>query len=165
MEQLDTLRDLFESELKDAYSAELQMIEALPKMMEAASSAEIKQKIYAHLGETEEQAHRLEEIFEMLDMEAGAEKCDGMAGIIKDGEKVLKAKGEGHVKDAALIASAQKAKHYEIATYGTLRTFAEILGENEVASILTETLKEESHTDKLLTDLAMAGVNMQAPKY
>lgn len=100
----------------------------------------------------------------MLDMEAEAEKCDGMAGIIKDGEKIVKAKGESHVKDAALIAAAQKAEHYEIATYGTLRTFAEALGDDEVAEKLAQTLKEESQTDEILTELAMGSVNKQAPK-
>lgn len=164
MEKMDTLRDLFEHELKDAYSAELQMIEALPKIIEAASSSEVKQKLEEHLGQTEEQAHRLEDIFEMMDMEAEAdEKCEGMAGIIKDGEKAVKAKAEAHVKDAALIAGAQKAEHYEIATYGTLITFAETLGEHNIAEKLQQTLKEESKADELLSKVAMGSVNVQAP--
>lgn len=164
MEQLNTLHDLFESELKDAYSGEQQMIESLPKMMEAASSPELKKDFQKHLEQTKNQAARLEEIFEMLDMEPEAEKCKGMAGIIADGEKMIKAKGENHVKDAALIAAAQKAEHYEIATYGTLREFAKILGEDDVVQIINETLKEESETDKLLTSVATKGANVESPK-
>lgn len=164
MEQLNTLRDLFESELKDAYGAEQQMIEALPKMIEAASSSEVKMKFEKHLKQTEQQANRLEEIFDMLDMEPEAEKCLGMAGIIDEGQKTIKARGEGHVKDAALIASAQKAEHYEIATYGTLRTFAQTLGDEDVARILEQTLMEKSDTDELLSELAEGSVNIQAPQ-
>lgn len=164
MEQLNTLRDLFESELIDAYSAEQQMIEAMPKMIQAASSAQVKKKFEQHLKQTEQQAARLEEIFEMLDLEIEEEKCEGMAGIIKDSEKVIMMKGEPHVKDAALIAGAQKAEHYEISTYGTLCTFAETLGEDEVAEKLAQTLEEESQTDELLTSLAEGSVNIRSPK-
>ena len=162
--EINTLRDLFESELNDAYSAEQQMIEALPKMIEAASSPELKKKFEQHLDQTEQQAMRLEEVFEMLDIEPEVEKCKGMEGIIADGEKVLKTKGEPHVKDAALIAAAQKAEHYEISTYGTLRTFAQTLGEDDVAEKLAQTLKEESSTDELLSHLAMDRINIEAPK-
>lgn len=164
MKQLETLRDLFESELNDAYSAEKQLTEALPKMVEAASSEELKKDFEEHIHETEMQAARLEEVFEMLDLEPEGEKCEGMAGIIKDAEKVVKSKGEGHVRDAALIAGAQKAKHYEIATYGTLRAIAEQLGDTEVAEKLAETLKEEKETDKLLTSVATKGPNVESPQ-
>lgn len=164
MEEMTTLRDLFEAELMDAYSGEQQMMKSLPKMMEAASSPQVRQKMEEHLKQTEEQAKRLEEIFEMMDVEVKHETCKGMEGIIADGDKMIKVKGEPHVKDAGLIAAAQKAEHYEIATYGTLRTFAQILGENEIAKRLEKTLKEEEATDKLLTEVAMGSANVEAPK-
>lgn len=163
MKRLDTLRDLFEAELNDAYSAEQQMIEALPKMAAAASSNELKKGFEEHLAQTKQQAERLEQIFEMLDIEPEHEKCDGMAGIVKDGEKMIKVDAEPHVRDAALISGAQKAEHYEIASYGTLRKFAEVLGEDEVAGILSTTLKEESRTDERLTSIAMSAANVKAP--
>lgn len=161
--KLDTLQDLFESELKDIYGAEQQIMEAMPEMIEAASSVELKEKLEHHSKQTEQQIVRLEEVFEMLDMEPEAEKCDGMAGILEDGEKMLKAEGEPHVKDAALVAAAQKVEHYEISTYGTLRTFAHTLGHEKVAEKLQQTLREESETDKLLTKLAEASINREAP--
>lgn len=164
MKDLNTLNDLFEEELKDIFGAEKMVIEAIPKMIEAASSQELKQKFEQHLKQTEQQAERLEEVFEMLDLEPEEEKCEGMAGIIKDGERIVKAKGESHVKDAALIAAAQKVEHYEIATYGTLREFAKTLGYEDVAKILETTLKEESKADQLLTSVAERAVNVQAAK-
>ena len=164
MKQLNTLQDLFESQLRDAYGAEQQMIEALPDMIDAASSPEVKNALEEHLKETQQQAQRLEEIFDILDIESEAEKCDGMAGIIDEGKKLIKADGEPNVKDAALIAAAQKVEHYEIATYGALRTFAEILGDDDVAEMLAQTLGEESHAHKLLSKIATSGVNEQAPR-
>lgn len=162
MEQLNTLDELLETELKDIYNAEKQIIEAMPKMIEAASSSELKQSFQEHLDQTHQQIKRLEEVFDMLDMEPEEEQCDGMAGIIMEGEKIVKSKGSPSVKDAALIAAAQKVEHYEISSYGTVRTFAQTLGHNDVAQKLQQTLSEESNTDKLLTSLAERSVNVQA---
>ncbi len=162
MEEMHTLSDLLEHELKDTYDAELQAIDAMPKMAEAASSQEVKDKFVKHLEVSKQQVARLEEVFEMMDMEPEREHCDGMAGIIKDGSKVISMKGNSHVKDAALIAAAQKVEHYEIAAYGTLRTFAETLEMDDVADLLQQTLREEASTDKTLSMVAERGINRQA---
>ena len=165
MKELKTLNDLFEEELKDIYSAEQMVMESLPKMIEGANSKELKDKFELHLKQTQEQIDRLEDVFEMMDMEPEAEKCDGMEGIIKDGEKILKAKGESHVKDAALIAAAQKVEHYEIASYGTLREWAHELGHEDAAKKLEMTLKEETKTDQILTGVAEHSANVESPKH
>lgn len=164
MEQLNTLDDLFEMELRDMYSAEKMIVEAMPMMIEAASSQQLKQKFQQHLEESQNQIKRLEEVFQMLDREPEAEKCDGMAGILKEGEKMIKAQGEPNTKDAALISAAQKVEHYEISSYGTLRTLAQTLGRQKVAEKLQSILSEESRTDKLLSDLAERSSNVQAPQ-
>lgn len=160
--KIDTLNDLFRHELKDTYDAENQIIDALPKMIDAASSQEVKDKFRQHLDVTRQQAARLEEIFDMLDMEAEREHCDGMAGIIKDGQKVASAQGDPMVKDAGLIGAAQKVEHYEMAAYGTLRTFAQTMGMDEVADRLQKTLREEKETDRTLTTVAEKSINRQA---
>ncbi len=164
MKELNTLSILFEEELKDIYSAEQMVMESLPKMIEGANSKELKDKFELHLKQTEEQIERLEDVFEMMDLEPEAEKCEGMEGIIKDAEKILKAKGEPHVKDAALIAAAQKVEHYEIATYGTLCEWAREMGHEDVAKTLDMTLKEEHKTDEILTAVAEGSVNVESPK-
>lgn len=164
MKELNSLTDLFEEELKDVYGAEQQVMESLPKMIEAASSKELKDKFERHMKQTEQQLKRLEQVFEMLDLEPEAEDCEGMAGIIEDGEKILEAHGEPHVKDAAIIAAAQKVEHYEIASYGTLKEFAMTMGLDDVAEKLSMTLNEEHKTDTMLTDLAERAVNVKAVK-
>lgn len=164
MKDLDTLNDLFEEELKDIYGAEHQVLESLPKMIESVSSDELKDKLEQHMQQTKQQIKRLEEVFEMLDLEPEAEDCEGMAGIIKDGKKMLQAEGESHVIDAAIIAAAQKVEHYEIATYGTLREFAHTLGHEDVAEKLEMTLKEETKADQILTGVAEDSINVQSPK-
>lgn len=160
--KLTALDDLLEHELKDLYSAEKMIIEALPKMMEAASSPELKKDFQQHLEQTREQHSRLEQAFDMLDIEPEEEKCEGIEGIIKEGEKIVSAEGDPNVKDAGLIAAAQRIEHYEIAGYGTAHAFAGALGYEDVAQVLRQTLDEEWKTDKLLTDVAEESVNVKA---
>lgn len=162
MDKMETLNDLFEHEMKDTYDAELQIVDAMPNMIEAASSQDVKDHFRQHLEETKGQVARLEELFQSMDMEPEREHCDGMAGIIKDGNKVATAEGDPMVKDAALIGAAQKVEHYEISAYGTLRTFAETLGMGDVAEKLQTTLREERHTDRMLSKVAQQGINRRA---
>lgn len=152
--KMHSLMDLLTHELKDLYDAEHQIVEALPKMAEAAADQELKDGFVEHLEQTEDQIRRLEQAFELLGMEPDRVKCDGMHGIIKECEHVLKTKMEDDVRDAALIAAAQRVEHYEIAAYGTVRAYAEELGEDEVAALMSETLKEEQETDTKLTKLS-----------
>lgn len=160
--KLNSLNDLFVHELKDTYDAEHQIIDAMPKMIDAASSQEVKDKFSHHLDVTRTQVARLDEVFDMLDMDAEREHCDGMAGIIKDGQKMVTADGDPNVKDAGLIGAAQKVEHYEIAAYGTLRTFANTLEMPDIADKLQTTLEEESRSDKTLSRIAERGINRQA---
>jgi ferritin-like metal-binding protein YciE len=162
MAALKSLHDLFVHELKDIYSAEKQILRALPKMVKAASSEHLKASFEEHLGQTEEQVSRLEQVFAALDISARAPKCEGMAGLIEEGSKIMEEKAEPAVMDAALIAAAQKVEHYEIATYGTLVTWAHMLGEDKLADILHTTLDEEKETDQKLTELAESEVNVEA---
>jgi ferritin-like metal-binding protein YciE len=162
---MKTLEDLFVEELKDLYNAEQQLAEALPKMAEAASSKDLQQAFRKHTKQTEQQIGRLEEIFHQLDTKPKGPKCKGMKGIIDEGEKLIESDAEPMVKDAALVAAAQRAEHYEIACYGTVRTFAEMLGNEEAAKLLQETLEEESYTDDLLTELATKKINVGAAEH
>jgi ferritin-like metal-binding protein YciE len=160
--KLDHLKDLYLQELKDIYSAESQILKALPKMADAASSPQLKESFQLHLEQTKNQIERLNKIFESLGVAIKSKKCEGMEGIIEEGSEVLEMKGDPTVKDAALIACAQKVEHYEISSYGTVRTFAKMLGEQQAASLLDETLAEEKETDKLLTKMAEKGINKSA---
>jgi len=155
------LRELYVDELKDLYNAENQLIKALPKMAKAAASEELREGFEEHLEQTKEQARRLERIFKMLDENPRGKKCVGMEGLVKEGSEIMKEDFEDEVLDAALIGAAQRVEHYEIAAYGTVRTFAEVLGEGEHASLLEETLQEEKETDEKLTQLA-SQINEQA---
>lgn len=157
---MEKLQDLFIHELKDLYSAEQQLIEALPKMAEAASTPELRQAFETHLELTREHAGRIEQIFEGFDNKPGGVKCKGMEGLIKEGDEAIKEDAPAAVKDAALIAAAQRVEHYEIAGYGTARTFAEHLGDNNAARLLQQTLDEEGQADKLLTRLAESGAHI-----
>jgi ferritin-like metal-binding protein YciE len=156
-----SLADLYEHELKDIYSAEKQLAKALPKLAKAASSEDLKAAFEQHLRETEEHVNRLEQLFEDIDMPPKAQKCDAMAGLIEEAEKLIKETDEGPVRDAAIIASAQRAEHYEISAYGTLRTFASQLGKEDLVKVIQETLDEESETDEKLTEIAES-INMEA---
>lgn len=161
--KVKTFDDLFVHELKDLYSAEKQILEALGKMAEAASSEELKQAFLEHQKETEIQKQRIEKIFESLDYQPGGSKCEAAEGLIEEGEELIKELEKGEVRDAALIGAAQRVEHYEMAGYGTARTYAEILGNQEAVRLLQETLDEEGETDKKLTELARS-INKQAAR-
>jgi ferritin-like metal-binding protein YciE len=158
----NTLRDALIDEIRDLYHAEKQLLKALPKLAKGATSEELVDALQSHLGETEEQVNRLEQAFEHLGEKVRAKTCAGMAGIIEEGSDTLEEDFEDDVMDAAIIAAAQRAEHYEIAAYGTAAAWAEALGEAEVAALLTETLNEEKAADEKLTGLAEAGINAAA---
>jgi ferritin-like metal-binding protein YciE len=159
--QKDSLRQLYVNELKDLYNAETQLVKVLPKMAKASSNAELRQGFEEHLRQTSEHVSRLEQIFEMLGEKATGTKCLGMEGLVKEGAETMSEGYEDALMDAAIIGAAQKVEHYEIAGYGTVRTFAELLGENEHVSLLEQTLEEEKETDQKLTQLAEE-INSQA---
>jgi ferritin-like metal-binding protein YciE len=159
---LDSLEKLFLEELKDIYNAEKQLTRALPRMAKAAESPQLQQAFTTHLKETEGQIQRLEKIFKELGQAVRGKKCKGMEGLIEEGKEKLEEEGEPQVVDAALIASAQKVEHYEIAAYGCLRTYAELLGHSQAADLLQQTLQEEEATDKKLTQLGESGINQAA---
>ena len=151
---MKNLTDVYEEQLKDIYSAEKQITEALPKMADAASNADLKKAFKAHLQQTKEQMKRIEQIFKARDMGPGRKKCKGMKGLIEEGEEVIEEGSKSATRDAALIGAAQKVEHYEIATYGTLQRYAELLGEKEQSKLLQTSLNEERKTDEQLTQLA-----------
>jgi len=151
---LESLNDLWLDQLRDLYDAENQLIKALPKMAEAANSEELREGIERHLEQTKGHAQRIEMIFENLGDKAKGKKCKGMEGLIKEGSETLNEEMDPDVKDAAIIAAAQRVEHYEIAGYGTARTYANLLGEREAASLLEQTLQEEKDTDAKLNELA-----------
>jgi ferritin-like metal-binding protein YciE len=159
---IDSLQKLFVHELKDLYSAENQILEALPKMAEKASNPELRQAFERHHRQTEEQVRRLDRIFDSLEHQPGDHKCRGMEGLIEEGEEVMKEAESDAVRDAGMIAAAQRVEHYEIAAYGTARTYARKLGNEDAAELLQQTLDEEGETDKRLTMLAEGQVNREA---
>jgi ferritin-like metal-binding protein YciE len=159
---LDSLEKLFLEELKDIYNAEKQLTRALPRMAKAAESPELEQAFTTHLKETEGQIQRLERVFQGLGQAARGKKCKGMEGLIEEGKEKMEEDGEPQVMDAALIASAQKVEHYEIASYGCLRTYAELLGYTEAVQLLQQNLEEEEATDQKLNALAEGGINESA---
>jgi ferritin-like metal-binding protein YciE len=156
------LTELYEDSLKDIYWAEKALTKALPKMAKNATSKELIDALNNHLKETEGQISRLEQIFELAGQKATAKKCDAMAGLIEEGNGILEETEIGVVRDAGIIAACQKIEHYEIATYGTLRQFAETLGMDEAAALLEQTLEEEKGADKTLTIVAVNAVNFEA---
>ncbi len=160
--KLNSLRDLYLEQLEDVFDAENQLVKALPKMAGAASEPELKQAFEEHLEQTKGHVERLEKVFKMLGESPKRQKCEGMAGLIKEGEEVMESAKEKDVCDAALIAAAQRVEHYEIAAYGTLRTFAEQLGEDDAIELLEQTLDEEKDTDARLTEIAESTVNEEA---
>jgi ferritin-like metal-binding protein YciE len=160
--KLDSLRDLLMEELRDLYSAETQLLDALPKMAKAASSNQLKSAFSHHLEETREHVSRLERIFQQIGEKPSGETCEAMKGLIKEGETLVKAEGEPDVRDAGLIGAAQRVEHYEIAGYGTARSLAGRLGESQVAETLQQTLNEEAEADKKLTAIAESQVNIAA---
>ncbi|HEX4132318.1 MAG TPA: ferritin-like domain-containing protein [Pirellulales bacterium] len=162
---LDNLCNVLLLQLRDLYSAEQQLTEALPKMADAATSTELKSAFTTHLEETRGHVRRLEQAFRMLGKDAAGETCEAMKGLIREGEEVIGLEGDPEVKDAALIAAAQRVEHYEIAGYGCARAFARRLGKHELASLLQETLDEEANADNILTQIAETVVNEEAVRH
>jgi ferritin-like metal-binding protein YciE len=162
--KLNSLRDLYVQQLKDLYSAESQLIDALPKMAKSASTDSLREAFEHHLEETRKQKDRIEEIFSKLDEKPGGHKCKGMEGLIAEGSEFLDNGGDSDVIDAGLIAAAQRVEHYEIAGYGTARAFAKQLGEDRAGKLLDDTLKEESQANEKLNKIALQNVNKEAPR-
>jgi len=160
--QLDTMRDLYLNELRDLYNAENQLLEALPKMTDAATNPELKTAFSSHLKETQGHVNRLEEIFRDLDQKPEGETCEAMKGLIKEGEEFVKSKGDTDVLDAALIGAAQRVEHYEMAGYGVARNLALHLGETGAVRLLEATLEEEKEADSKLTKVAENSVHSKA---
>lgn len=160
--KLDSLRDLLLEELRDLHNAETQLLDALPKMAEAASSNELKSAFNHHLEQTRQHVSRLERIFQQIGEKSSGETCEAMKGLIKEGETLVKAEGDPVVRDAGIVGAAQRVEHYEIAGYGTARSLARRLGESQMAEILQQTLNEEAEADKKLTSIAESQVNVAA---
>jgi ferritin-like metal-binding protein YciE len=157
-----SLHDLFIDQLRDLYDAEYRLIKALPKMAKVASSSELRQGFEEHLEQTRHQAHRLEQIFDKLGVRASRKKCYAMVGLIEEGQEMMDENAESEVLDAGLIAAAQKVEHYEIASYGTVCTWAQQLGQHDALRLLKQTLQEEKATDEKLTRIAETGINQAA---
>jgi len=155
------LKELYVDELKDLYDAENRLVKALPKLAKAATSEKLRSGFEEHLEQTRGHVSRLEEIFGALGEKATGKKCAGMMGLVKEGEEMMEEDFEGEVMDAALISAAQRVEHYEIAAYGCVSTWAELLGESEAGALLEKTLEEEKETDQKLTELA-EGINVEA---
>jgi ferritin-like metal-binding protein YciE len=160
--ELETLKDLYIHELKDLHSAEKQLVKALPKMAKAAANEDLAEGFEEHLEQTEEHVARLEKILASHDESIRGPKCKGMEGLIEEGKEMIEEEGDDDVRDAGLISAAQRVEHYEIAGYGCARTYAEELGDDTGASLLSQTLKEEKATDEKLTELAKTVINIRA---
>jgi ferritin-like metal-binding protein YciE len=160
--KMQTLEDLYTDMLKDLYSAEKQLVKALPKMAKSAQSSDLRQAFQDHLKQTEGHVDRIERIFSDLGGSPRGKKCVGMEGLVEEGNELLQEDVEPDVLDAGLIAAAQKVEHYEIASYGTVRTWAERLGYHNAAQLLQQTLDEEGEANKKLTQIAESHVNMEA---
>lgn len=161
---LETLHDLMVHELKDLYSAERQLVQALPKMSKNATSEELRTALDNHLSETEEQVSRLEQILESFGESPKGQKCEGMEGLIEEGKSLLKEDADPDVLDAGIIVAAQKVEHYEIATYGAVCEYARMMGHTEALQLLEQTLEEEKNADQLLNKLAEGGINALAER-
>lgn len=155
MSKIKTIEDLLAQEIKDLYSAETQLVKALPKMAKAAADPELRAGFESHLEDTKTHVDRLEQVAQLLDTTPRGKSCKAMKGLIEEGSEVIDEDGDPAVKDLALIVAAQKVEHYEIAGYGSARTFAEVLGLSEVVELLQMTLDEESATDQALTELSL----------
>ena len=161
---LETLHDLWVHELKDLYSAERQLVQALPKMAKAATSDELRTALETHLAETEEQVTRLEQILESFDESPRGQKCAGMEGLLDEGKDFIKEDADEDVMDAGIIVNAQKVEHYEIATYGAVVEYARIMGHTDALQLLEQTLQEEKNADQLLNRIAQDGINALAER-
>ena len=162
MAKLESLRKLYVDEIKDIYDAEHQILEALPEMEDKATTPELKDAFREHFSQTTNQVARLDQVFESLGIDAERKTCKGMKGLLAEGEHFLKTSGDDDTIDAALIAAAQRVEHYEIAVYGTLRTYAVMLGHEDQAELLQTSLEEERATDENLSAIAEATVNQLA---
>src|SRR5262249_19326351 len=162
MKSMNTLDDLFVQNLKDIYNAEKQLVKALPKMAKAATSEKLRSAINEHLQQTEGQVDRLDRVFQSLDMPSRGTKCKAMEGLIEEGKEALEDGFSGTVRDAAIIGAANKVEHYEIAGYGTLISYARLLGHPDAEKLLRETLQEEKDADRKLTELAESEINPQS---
>ena len=160
--QSSQLQKLFESELKDIYWAEKELTKSMPKMIENATSEELIEALQNHLSETEEQVHRIEQIFDLLGQKPKTNKCEAMVGLIDESKEIMDDCEEGPMRDAGIISAAQKIEHYEIASYGTLSQFADLLGLTDAVDLLEQTLEEEKVADEKLTDVAVTTINLQA---
>ena len=160
--EMESLQELFVEELRDLYSAEAQLLKAMPKMAKKAQHPELKAAIETHMQETQGQVERLDQVFELLGQKAKGKKCLAMEGLINEAKEHMSEDMDDDVMDAALIGMAQKIEHYEIAGYGTARTYAKLLGHKDVQRLLQQTLDEEGKTDKLLTKLAESSINLEA---
>ena len=156
------LTDLFEDMLKDIYWAEKALVKSLPKMAKKATSDNLVQALESHLEETRGHVERCEQIFEIMGKSAKAKKCEAMDGLIREAQEIMESTQEGPVRDAGIIAAGQKVEHYEIASYGTMSAFAKILGEDEIMSLLEQTLNEEKQADEKLTEVAESSINLDA---
>lgn len=156
------LRQLLEDQLKDIYYAEKAIVKAMPEIVDKVDSEELATALTEHLDQTNQQITRLENVFEILGLKAETKKCEAIEGLIEEADTIINDLDEGPVRDAGIIAAVQKIEHYEIASYGSVRTFAHTLGEYEAASLLEETLEEEKETDIELTDLAESVINIEA---
>jgi ferritin-like metal-binding protein YciE len=161
--KIESLRDLYVEQLQDLYNAEQQLIKALPKMAKASSSEELRAAFEDHLGQTRQHAQRIETIFEQMGEKVAGKKCKGMEGLVKEGSEVMEEDMENGIKDAAIIAAAQRVEHYEIAGYGCVHAYAERLGEEKAASLLEQTLEEEKQADELLNGIAEQ-LNIDVPQ-
>jgi ferritin-like metal-binding protein YciE len=161
MSSITTIENLFVEELRDLYSAEHQITKTLPKLVEAATSSDLKKAFEHHLKETEGQIERLDKAFEILGESPKGKPCDGMKGVLSEGAEMLKETSAGDIRDAGLISAAQRVEHYEMAAYGSVRAYAEQLGQKEIAGLLQDTLEEEKAADKKLTEIAQK-VNVRA---
>jgi ferritin-like metal-binding protein YciE len=161
--KVNSLNDLYLEQLKDLYDAEQQLIKALPKMAEASSSAELRGAFEEHLEKTKEHARRIDTIFEGMGEKAKGQKCKAMEGLVKEGSEVIEEDMEDGVKDAALIAAAQRVEHYEMAGYGCVRTYASLLGDTKAAALLEKTLEEEKEADEVLGGIAEE-INVEMPR-
>ena len=162
--KLDTMKKLLVKELADLYDAEQQLVKALPKMVKAADHAELQEAFEQHLEQTKEHVDRLERVFSLISEKPKRITCKGMRGLLEEGEEMIKEDAEPAVRDAGLIAAAQRVEHYEIAGYGCARTYAQMLGEDQSAEILQSTLDEERETDESLTALAERVINVEAAR-
>ena len=160
--EMDSLQELLIDEMRDLYSAETQITKALPKMAKKASNPQLKKAFETHLRETEGQIQRLQKIFDKLGKKPTGKKCAAMAGLVEEGKEMMGEDMDEDTMDAALISIAQKVEHYEIASYGTVRTWAQLMGDDQTAKLLQQTLDEEGKTDKLLTELAESTINIEA---